>query len=149
MKKFKTILAAVTLLVATSAFAAKGPEKVNAAVKKSFTQQFSTASNVNWEKTDDFYFAYFTMNNKEVSAAYNERGELVGTSKIIAVTELPMAISVAIADKYSDYTTAAKATEINFDGQTSYYISVTNQKQTLKLKCLANGDIYTESKTKK
>lgn len=149
MKKFQTIVAALTLLVATSAFAAKGPEKINAAVKKSFTQQFSTASNVNWEKSDDFYFAYFTMNNKEVSAAYNEQGELVGTSKIIAAAELPMAITVTIAEKYSGYTAAKTATEIHYDGQTSYYINVTNEKQTLKLKCLANGDINTESKIKK
>jgi Flp pilus assembly protein TadD len=149
MKKLQTILAALTLLVATSAFAANGPEKVNAAVKKSFTQQFSTASNVNWEKTDDFYFAYFTMNNKEVSAAYNEQGELIGTSKIIAAAELPMAIGVAISQKYNGYTVGKTATEIHFDGQTAYYITVQNEKQTLKLKCLANGDISTESKIKK
>lgn len=149
MKKFQTILVALTLLVATSAFAASGPEKVNAAVKKSFTQQFTTASNVNWEKADDFYFAYFTMNNKDVSAAYNEQGELIGTSKVVDAAELPMAITVAIAEKYSGYTAGKTATEIHYDGQTSYYITVENEKQTVKLKCLANGDLSVAGKTKK
>jgi hypothetical protein len=139
MKKLQTILAAITLLVATSAFAASGPEKVNAAVKKSFTQQFSAASNVNWEKADD----------KEVSAAYNEKGELIGTSKIIAAAELPLAISVAIAEKYNCYSISKTATEIHYDGQTSYYVIVANEKQSLKLKCFANGDLSVLSKTKK
>lgn len=149
MKKLQTILAAAALLVATSAFAANGPEKINAVVKKAFTQQFSAASNVSWEKTDDFYFAYFKVNNRELSAAYNENGELVGTSKILAAEELPLSVSLSIADKYCGYKVAKTATEITYDNETSYYISVENEKHTLKLKCLANGDISVSSKTKK
>jgi uncharacterized protein YdeI (BOF family) len=149
MKKLQTILAAAALLVATSAFAANGPEKINAAVKKAFAQQFSTASSVNWEKTDNFYFAYFRLNDKDLSAAYNESGELIGASKIINAEELPLAVTMAIAEKYNGYTTAKTATEINYDGYTSYYITVENAKQTLKLKCAVNGDISVGNKTKK
>lgn len=149
MKKLQTILAAAALLIATSSFAAKGPEKVNAAVKKAFTQQFSTASNVSWEKTGDFYFAYFKLNEKELSAAYNENGELIGASKIIAAEELPLSVSMAIAEKYCGYTAAKTATEISFDGYTSYYIIVENEKQVVKLKCSANGEVSVAAKTKK
>jgi hypothetical protein len=149
MKKLQTILAAVTLLIATSAFAAKGPEKVSAVVKKAFEQQFNTASNVNWERTDDFYFANFRLNDKDVSVAYNESGELVGSSRVLKTEELPLSVAMAVADKYCGYAVAKTATEINYDGNTSYYISVANEKQTLKLKCLISGEITVDSKTKK
>ncbi len=149
MKKLQTILAAVTLLVATSAFANRGPEKVSTVVKKAFEQQFNTVSNVNWEKNDEFYFANFRLNDKEVSVAYNEDGEVVGSSRILKNEELPMSVTMAIANKYNGYTLAKTATEINYDGHTSYYITVGNEKQTLKLKCSGSGDIDVDSKTKK
>ena len=44
MKKLKTMFAAVEILLATSAFASPGPEKVKAEFEKNFTG----ALNVNW-----------------------------------------------------------------------------------------------------
>jgi hypothetical protein len=149
MKKLQTILAALTLLVATSAFAANGPEKVSAVVKKAFEQQFNNASNVSWEKSDDFYFASFKLNDKNVSVAYNEAGELVGASRVITAAELPLSVSLAIKEKYKDYSMANTASEITYEGQTSYTITVENSKQVLNLKCLSNGDISVVSKNKK
>ncbi len=148
MKKLSTILAAA-LLLTTSVFAAKDPEKVNAAVKKAFAQQFSAASDIIWEKKSDFYFVYFKLNDKDLSAAYNESGELVGASKIIKTEELPMYVTMAVSEKYCGYSVAKTATEITYEGNTSYYITVENEKQVLKLKCFGNGEINVESKTKK
>lgn len=149
MKKLQTILAAAILLVATSAFAAKGPEKVNAAVKQAFEKQFITASNVSWEKAEGFYFATFRLNDKDVSVAYNENGEMVGASRTVSTEELPMSVSMTLAEKYKGYSISKTANEVVYDGTSSYYITAENEKQTLKLKCLSSGDISVVSKTKK
>ena len=149
MKKLRTVFAAAALLLATSAFAANGPEKVSTKVKAEFEKNFTGAVNVSWEKSDDFYFAYFEINAKKVSAAYNESGELLGISRIIATAQLPLNISMAIANKYEGYDVEKTVTEVIYEGQTSYYVTVENNKQELKLKCSSNADISVNSKKKK
>ena len=149
MKKLQTVFAAALLLFATSAFATNGPEKVSPKVKAEFEKNFTGALNVSWEKSDDFYFAYFKFNEKEVSAAYNETGELLGISRGIATAQLPLNISMAIANRYEGYIVAKTATEITYEGQTSYYVTVENNKQAVKLKCAATGEISVDRKSKK
>ena len=150
MKRLQTILVATVLLFATSAFAtAGGPEKVAPRVKAAFEKNFNGAVNVNWEKTEGYYFASFRLNAKEVTVAYNENGELLGTSQVIATTQLPLNVSLSLADKYSGYTLAKSATELTYQGETSYYIIAENSKQVVKLKCTSGGDISVENKTKK
>jgi hypothetical protein len=148
MKKFKTVLTAIVMLFATSAFAT-GSENVTPRVKAAFENDFSKAKQVNWEKTSDFYFASFMLNGVRVDAAYNESGELVGTSRSIFADQMPLSVSLAISEKYAGYQVAKTALELNFEGQTRYYITVQNEKQSLQLKCLVSGDVEVESKTKK
>jgi len=149
MKKLRTVFAAAALLLASSAFATTGPEKVSPKVKAMFEKNFTQASDVNWEKKDDFYFASFKLNATEISAAYNENGDLVGISRIIETAQLPLNITMAISSKYEGYTVDKTATEVTYDGQTSYYINVQNDKQILRLKCNSNGDTVINNKTKK
>jgi hypothetical protein len=149
MKKLQTVFAAVSLLLTTSVFAVNGPEKVSPTVKMAFEKSFTGASNVSWEKNDDFYFAHFKLETREMDAAYNENGELLGVSRIIAVGELPLNISRAIADRYPGYTVANTVTEISYEGQTKYYVNVSNSKQALKLKCNTNGEIDIDKKAKR
>lgn len=148
MKKGIILLTAAFVLFSAFAFANEG-EKVNEKVRAAFTSDFSAASNVNWEKTKDYYFATFTINQIEVSAAYDEEGELVGTSRVMEVSQLPISISMALAKKYAGYNAGHKAIELNFEGDTRYYLTVVNEKQILKLKCTVNGNIEVESKIKK
>ena len=149
MKKLKTMFAAVAILLATSAFASPGPEKISERVKAEFEKNFTGALNVNWEKKDDFYFASFKLNEKEVSAAYNESGELLGVSRVIETSQLPLNVSLAIASSYKDYAVANNVSEIVFDGQTNYYVNVETSQKVLKLKCNSYGEITVERKTKK
>jgi hypothetical protein len=149
MKKLQTIVAAAALLFATSAFANKGPQKVSFIVKNAFEKQFTGIKQVVWEQTEGIYFAYFKIDEKDVTVAYNEDGYMLGTSRVIANEQLPLSASLAIGSKYENYTVAKTAEEITFEGETSYYISVENEKQILKLKCLSNGDLSVRSKTKK
>lgn len=148
MKKIKTVLTAAVMLFATSAFAI--PDKdPTPKVKQAFEADFSKASQVKWEKTSDFYFASFVLQGVRVEAAYNEEGELLGTSRSISADLLPLSISLALAERYTGYEIPATALEINFEGQTRYYITVENEKQSIKLKCFSNGEIEVDGKIKK
>ena len=82
---------------------AGGAEKVSPVVKAAFESDFSKARQVSWEKASDFYFASFTLNGVNVDAAYTEEGELVGTSRRISAEQMPLSISLAIAEKYAGY----------------------------------------------
>lgn len=148
MKKFKIVLTAIVMLFAGSAFA-KEPENVSPKVKAAFESDFSKASKISWEKTSDFYFASFTLNNVRIDAAYNEDGELLGTARVISAEQMPLSVSLAIAEKYAGYKVEKTAIELTYEGQTRYYISVENEHQIVKLKCFSNADVEVESKIKK
>lgn len=148
MKKLTTIATAALLLFSVSAFASNGDE-VTAKVKFAFEKDFTKAKNVNWKKTGDFYFASFIMNDFIVDAAYNEEGELIGISRKIAIEQLPLSISLALSQKYSGYTISEDATELTFNGETKYFVTVVNAKQALRLQCMSNGDVSVDKKIKK
>jgi hypothetical protein len=148
MKKFKVVLTAIVMLLACSSFATV-PEKISPVVKAAFENDFSKASQVSWEKSDDFYFASFTLNNVSVDAAYTEKGELIGTARRIAAEQMPLSISLAIAQKYEGYLVDRSVVELTFEGVTRYYVTVSNKSEALKLKCYANGELELEQRTKK
>lgn len=148
MKKIKTTLTAIVMLFAATAFASDG-DNVTAKVKAAFQQDFSHASSVSWKVNSDFYFASFQVNGIAIDAAYNADGELVGTSRRIDIDQVPLAISMELAKKYGGYSISTTVTEMNFEGQTSYYIDVQDNVQVLSLKCSSAGDISVDSRTKK
>ncbi len=149
MKKLKTLFAVAAILLATSAFASPDPDKVSEKVKAEFEKNFTGAQQVNWKKNDDFYFAFFKLNESEVTAAYNESGELLGISRNIDLKQLPLNVALAIKANYNGYTVAQNVTELIFEGQTSYYVNIENSKKILRLKCSSDGSIHVDSKTKK
>lgn len=136
------------MLFSATAFAGKG-DSVTEQVKGAFEKDFIKAKNVTWQKTGDFYFASFVMNDMTVNAAYNDDGQLVGTSRRVALTQVPMSVSLALSQKYSEYTIPDQVTELSYDGETIYQVFVSNEKKTLQLKIRANGDISVEKKIKK
>ena len=148
MKKFKIVLTAIVMLFAGSAFAME-PENVSPKVKAAFESDFSKASKISWEKTSDFYFASFTLNDVKINGAYNEDGELLGTARVISAEQMPLSVSLAIAEKYAGYRVEKTAIELTYEGQTRYYISVENEHQIVKLKCFSNADVEVERKIKK
>lgn len=148
MKKVVTILTVAIMLCSVFAFATDS-DNVNARVKTAFVNDFSTAGSVTWQKISDFNFASFTINNVEFNAAYNEEGELIGTSRTMEAAQLPMGLSLTIAKKYVGYIVGNKVLELNFDGETRYYVTVSNDKQAMKLKCSPSGGIHVERKIKK
>ena len=149
MKKLATVLAATAMLLSASAFTKDSNEtKATSKVEKSFGKDFSNATNTSWEKKSNIYIAHFDLNNVSIEAAYNEDGELIATSRKVDAADMPLAISLEIAKKYSGYEVAKKAEEITFEKQTNYYINIGNSKEVLKLKCSVNGELVVDKKTK-
>lgn len=147
MKKVTTIFAAL-LLFAASSFAL-GPEKVSLFVKSAFERDFAKAENVTWTKNSNFYFAEFTMNDKTVGAAYDEKGELAGTSEVIDAGKLPENVSAAIAKRYAGYKVSEKATAVLYEGQSTYFFTVDSDKQRLDLASDSEGNFTIRNKVKK
>jgi hypothetical protein len=140
MKKITIMLTALVMLFATSAFALEG-DIATVKVKAGFKKDFATATQVKWEKTGDFYFADFLFEGKSITAAYNEEGALVGTSRSYDPSQLPLNISEAVMQQYKGYKLGPVATELNYDGQTSYIVTVEKDNEVLKLKSDVNGEI--------
>ena len=84
-----------------------------------------------------------------MNAAYNEDGELVGTSRPLESAQLPVSISMAVAKKFEGYTVSKKSLELTFEGETRYYLTVSNDQMAYKLKCSSSGDVEVERKMKK
>ena len=148
MKKFKIVLTAIVMLFASTAFATE-PVKISKIVKAAFESDFSKASQVIWQRSEEFYFASFILNDVNVDAAYNESGELLGTSRFITAAQMPLSISLAIAEKYEGYQVDKSVVELTFEGSTRYYVTVSGKTQVLRLKCYINADIEVERKAKK
>ena len=148
MKKVTTILAATILFFTATAFAT-APEVASTTVKAAFTKDFAKAENATWQKKENVYFVSFMLNEKSVTVAYNENGEIAGTSRIIKKEELPMGVALQIAKNYSGYEIGNAITEVSANGQTSYYFSADSKKQLLNLKADSDGQISVESKMKK
>jgi len=146
MKKLMTVLAALVLLVSASAFATTDSPAVTEKVKVAFKKDFVKATGVSWTKKSEFYFAWFTINNVTVNAAYNEEGELVCISRDMEMAQLPLNVSLVLSQKYADYTLPETVTELNLEGETHYYITISNEKQALKLKFRPNGEVSIDQK---
>lgn len=148
MKKIKTALTAIVLLFAISAFT-MDPGKVSPIVKAAFENDFPNVVKVNWETNGDFYFASFLFNNEKSEAAYNEEGELVATSRNMLTAQVPLNILLAIAREYKGYNVDKTAVEITYQGFLRYYVTVENSTHIYKLKCLSDGELEVDRKTKK
>ncbi len=148
MKKLVTLLTAAMMLLCSFTFAFDS-DNVNSTIKAAFLNDFASAKNVSWKKTSDFYFATFMLNSNEINAAYNEDGELVGTSRTVASSSIPMDITLQLAKKYEGYSVAKKVLELSFEGTTRYYVTIMNDAYALKLKCTANGNVEVERKIRR
>ena len=148
MKKLTGILAALVLFVSASSFA-PNEEIVSAKIKSAFEKTFTSSSEVKWNKSNGFYFANFRINEQIFSAAFNEEGELLGATRNIALSQLPLNISLILQSNYPGYSMNESVTEMVTEGQTNYYINAENSKRIVTIKASASGEVTIEKKTRK
>ena len=101
MKKLIIGIGLVLSLISFSAFAA-GEEEVSPQVLRAFKAEFINAANVKWTRIDEIYAVDFTQNGFRVEAYFDDAGELLGTSRNIMFNELPLAVNVALCERFKD-----------------------------------------------
>lgn len=148
MKKLTVILTALVLFISASSFA-PNEEIVSAKIKSAFEKTFTSASEVKWNKSHGFYFASFKINEQIFSAAFNEEGELLGATRNITLSQLPLNISLILQSNYPGYSMTESVTEMTTEGQTNYYITAENSKRIVTIKASASGEVTIEKKIRK
>lgn len=118
-------------------------------VSKAFSAKFASAENVSWKQKEEFYFADFKVNQQYMCAAYNAEGELLGMSRSVKLSQLPLHVEMSIREKYKDYKIDDIVTEIVLDGETAYYLQVEDKFRFLKLKVDSYGNCTVLKRTKK
>lgn len=148
MKKSISILTAICLVLSLSAFSYPGPTDENETVQAFFKTDFANASSVNWTEKDGLYFADFTSDNTQMSAAYDENGTLLGTSRIISPSEVPAGLLKRAEGNFRGGKSASRVVELTFKGQVSYYFTIITDKFAIKCVADADGVITEDSRVK-
>lgn len=102
MKNLKITALAVFATAMLNAQDLKTSE-VPSAVQTNFSQSFTSAKDIEWEKKGDHFKVEFEINRMDHDIWYNAEGKVMKSKKEISVDELPSAVATAVKTKYPDY----------------------------------------------
>jgi hypothetical protein len=142
----KKLIIAAAMFVSASAFAAK--EEVNEKVLNAFNTDFTSAQKVEWTISSDYFKASFDMNGQRVFAYYNTTGELMGLTRNIPSSQLPVKLQSNLKKNYDSYWISDLFEVSNSDG-TSYYVTLENGDNKVVLKSVSGSDWSTYKKDRK
>lgn len=153
MKKFITAAILSSVLLVNAAFANKNDganknETASYKVEAAFKREFAQAKDVNWQKTDNYYKAVFTMNNSQVNAYFTPDGELMGIIHNILSTQLPINLQTSLKKDYTDFW-ITNLFEFSKQDSNGYYITIQNADKIITLQSTDGSTWSTYSKVKK
>jgi hypothetical protein len=131
MKKILTTLVLATLLIVNSAFA-NNKETINEKVQSVFKQEFSQATAVSWSKTDSYYKVEFTLNNDVMVAYYSNNAELMGITRNLLSTQLPINLQLSLKKEYANYW-ISDLFEFARKSESGYFITIENSDSKIVL----------------
>lgn len=139
----------MTLAIAVSTMSVFATEaNVSEKVLNAFKTEFNAAKEVKWTTGENYYQASFLYNEKYVNAYYNEEGDLMGLTRNITTTELPMALQANLKNDYNSYW-VSDLVEVTKSEGTSYYITLENADTKLVLKAAGGYNWAQYKKVKK
>jgi len=138
---------ALLLMVGFSNTFANGFEGVSQKAIQSFQKEFANAKEVKWESSKDFSKATFKMNEQVMFAYYSENGELLGVSRNIISSQLPINLLSELKKNYTQYW-ITDLFEMASSNETSYYVTLENADAVTVLKSAgSNGwEVYRKDK---
>ena len=142
----KKMIIAAAMFVSLSAFA--NDEKVSPKVLNAFNTEFTTAQEVEWTTTNEYYRASFDMNGAKVFAFYNMDGELMGLTRNISSSQLPVNLQASLKKNYSGYWISDLFEVANNNGN-SYYVTLENGEKKVVLNSANGSDWSTYKKDRK
>lgn len=146
MKKKILALALIIALTAGTAFANDGT--ISPKALESFSSEFTTATEVNWTTSANYYRAAFVLNGQRVFAYYSFDGEFLSVARYISSLQLPINQLMELKNEYSKYWISDLFELSNKEG-THYYVTLENADNVLKLKSSNGSDWMLQNKKQK
>lgn len=144
----KLFIVAMILLTGLSTTFANLRETVNEKISKAFTEDFAGAQEVKWENKENFAKATFKLGNQVMFAFYSQDGELLGVTRNIVSTQLPINLLSDLKKGYNNYW-ITDLFEMGTNSNTTYYVTLENSTHTVVLKSTGTEGWSVFSRTKK
>jgi hypothetical protein len=128
MKSLFILLFSLTMLSANST-----PDTnttVNPEVLESFQKSFQKADHATWSEGEGFFRADFQLNCQYVSAFFSKTGHLLGITRNLAVTQLPVILQANLKSLQNE-NWISEAFELSNEEGTSYFITVENANERI------------------
>jgi len=146
MKKV-SIIALMVITIVSSVFAGDN-NALNFKGADAFKKLYPHATKVVYEVKKDYTQVHFTWNNIDLQAFFDRQGELIGTSRNIAVSDLPLSYVRNINNAYEGYTITEAIEFDHAQNGMSYYVSVINGERAYVLNVATDGTISVFKKMK-
>jgi hypothetical protein len=142
MKKIILALATVLTLQITAAFAGND-NNVSQEVLNAFKSEFTTAKEVQWTNGSNFYRADFVFNGQHVFAYYSLEGSMMGVTRFVELTQLPLQLQTSLKKDYAHYW-MSDLFEVANSENSGYFITLetASQKVILKSADKSNWMVY-------
>ena len=147
MKKLLTAVVLSSVLLMNTAFANKN-ENVSYQVENAFKKEFTQATDVSWQKTDNYYKASFKINSEIMTAFFTPEGEYIAVVRNVLSTQLPITLQNSLKKEYEDYW-ITDLFEFARPDSNGYFITVQNADQVVILQSTNGYSWSTYSKSKK
>ena len=148
MKHRILTLGLLVWLSVSSIFANTNEEVVNAKAANSFKKEFSKAQDVKWESGKQYVKDTFKMNDQVMIAYYSNAGELLGITRNLTTSQLPINLMTDIKKNHKN-AWITDLFEITTNDETNYYITLEDADQTVVLKSAGSYGWSTYKKEKK
>jgi len=140
MKKRFLVLTTALIMTLSATFAQNNQPDVPATIVNGLEQQFTNATDVQWQTTDNLYKASFTVDGQQLRVFYSLDGQRIGISRNISVEQLPMVLIKDVKEKEAT-NTITDLFELLTDRGTEYFITYKGNKETKTYK--SNGEYWT------
>jgi hypothetical protein len=131
--KNKILIGVFVLLTSISSAFANGKEEVNEKIIRSFEKEFAGAQQVQWTTTKGFVKVTFTLNEQVVYAFYESNGNLLGVTRNIVSSQLPINLFTDLKKNYSTHW-ITDLFEMASNNENVYYVTLENGDQKIVLK---------------
>ena len=148
MKKKITLLAIIAVVMTTGIFANPIEADVNKQVKTSFSAKFEGATNVTWDKTEQYIKATFTKDEQFMSAYFDTKGDLIGVARNIVASQLPINANIELK-KSVGTGWITELFEFTDGDETSYFATIENADQKVHMKSSGSSQWSVYKRVKK
>jgi hypothetical protein len=136
----KNLIILATLLLGLT-FIASGQKVAPESVKKVFGQKYAAAKSVKWSsESANEWEAEFTLNGKEMSAAFDNSGKWLETETEISSKELPASVSATLAKEFEGYK-AGEMSIVESPELKGFEIALKKGEKALEVVIDANGKV--------